>query len=266
MNTCQRRNCVGAAVCAVIVCTGCDSQQSTSSKSSVQEPLPIGTTQTAHEDDVVAPLYSHDDAMKSTSSSARTLVSQAKTAKTPPEQDTQEASPTKQQEARPERVTEADETETQAESTDPERRTSMPQRRGSAKGVVKGGVRKALPVAQAASPLFGKWTVDAERSSKGFVDGDSILFLADGRMRIWKDGTPEDGRWTWDSSEGIKTGGVNGVPFTLGAFDQEAGDVIITRNVDGETQTLVLQPDRLFVAPPPVTTGTPQGPSTASKR
>lgn len=266
MNRSRHRILVGAAVCAAIICMGCDSQQAATSNASVQEPLPIGTTQTAHEDDVIAPLYSHDDAMKSTASSTRTMGSQASTAMTPPTQDTQEAPPAKPQEARPERMTGAEETEEEADSTDPKRRTSMPQRRGSTTSVVRGGVRKALPVAQAASPLFGKWTVDAERSSKGFVTADSILFLADGRMRIWKGGTPEDGRWTWNSSEGIKTGGLNGVPFTLGDFDQEAGNVIITRSGGGETQTLVLQPDRLFVAPPSVTTGTPPAPPTAFGR
>jgi len=131
---------------------------------------------------------------------------------------------------------------------------------------VKGGVRKALPVAQAASPLFGKWTVDTERSSKGFVNADSILFLADGRLRVWKGGAPEDGRWTWGPSDGIKTGGIDGVPLTLGPFEQQAGEVIITQSGSGEIQTLVLQPDRLFVAPPPVSTGTPPRPQAAQSR
>jgi hypothetical protein len=249
-----------AALCGTLMCSGCDSQQNTASRTPVQEPLPVGTTQTAHEDDVIAPLYSNSDAATSAASNTRTSTPQSGAIKIPPAPETVEGPSA-------DRSTEADETQEQPPAlTDLARRTSMPQRRGSTSAVVKGGVRKALPVAQAASPLFGKWTVDTERSSKGFVNADSILFLADGRLRVWKGGAPEDGRWTWDPSDGIKTGGIDGVPLTLGPFDQEAGEVIITQSGSGETQTLVLQPDRLFVAPPPVSTGTPSRPQAAPSR
>jgi len=249
----------GAALAAVLsaafTCIGCDTQQTNAARANATEPLPVGTTQTAHEDDVIAPLYRHDDVQTSTGSNARTSLSSAAANKPSPAPTTEDAAKTEASADRAEQSPDTEETTQTSPTTDPERRTSMPQRRGSNSTVVKGGVRKALPVSQAAAPLFGKWTIDAERSSKGFVNADALLFLADGRMRIWRGGAPEDGRWTWDSSEGIKTGGFDGVPFLLGDFDQAAGEIIISRRSDGETQTLILQPDRLFVAPPPVTTG-----------
>jgi hypothetical protein len=259
MNRSAQCNLFSAAVAAVLgaafTCIGCDSQQTTAARANATEPLPVGTTHTAQEDDVIAPLYSHDDVQPSAGSNARTSLAAVGTSKPSPAPKTEDAAKPAAAADRAEQSPDAEETTEKAATAVPERRTSMPQRRGSNATVVKGGVRKALPVSQAAAPLFGKWTIDPERSSKGFVNADALLFLADGRMRIWRGGAPEDGRWTWDSSEGIKTGGFDGVPFVLGDFDQAAGEIIITRRSDGESQTLILQPDRLFVAPPPVTTG-----------
>ncbi len=251
---------IGVLLSAVIICVGCDSQETAPKRQPIQEPLPVGTTQTAHEDDVIAPLYSHDNATASTGSNARTAASQGGDIKTPPTRVEADESSADSETARAERSTDGETKPSETTASDPKRRTSMPQRRGSTSAAVKGGVRKALPVPQAASPLFGKWTIDAERSSKRFVDAEAILFLADGRMRVWRGGAPEDGRWTWDSSDGVKTGGIDGVPFTLGAFEQLAGEITITRSNEGETQSLVLQPDRLFVAPPPVTSAAVGGP------
>jgi len=256
------RTVVAAVLGGAMGCMGCDSQQGASSRALAQEPPPVGTTQTAHEDDVIAPLYKHDEAASSAAANTRTSTPPPGTIKTPAAPKAAGDPSAETTGARAERTTDAAENPERAASTDPERRTSMPQRRGSTGATVKGGVRKALSVAQAASPLFGRWTVDTERSSKGFVNADSILFLADGRMRVWRGGAPEDGRWTWDSREGIKTGGVERLPFTLGVFDLEAGEVIVTRSGDGEIQTLVLRPDRLFVAPPAATqTGPPTAPN-----
>jgi len=255
-----------AVLSGVFVFLGCDAQQGMNSRTPVEEPLPVGTTQTAHEDDVITPLYSHDDSASSAASNTRTPTPQSGTIKIPPAPEAKDGSPAEATGARAERSTEVEETEQQTAPTDSSRRTSMPQRRSSKGATIKGGVRKALPIAQAASPLFGKWTVDTERSTKGFVSADSILFLPDGRMRIWNGGTPMDGRWTWEPDEGIKTGGIDGVPFTLGEFDNQPGEVIITNSAGGEIQTLVLQPDRLFVAPPPATKATQATPQTVPSR
>lgn len=130
------------------------------------------------------------------------------------------------------------------------RKTSMPSRDPTGKKAARvGGVRKAVPVNRAAAALFGKWRVDIALSSVGFVEADSILFLADGRMRTWKSGKIEDGRWTWTAESGIKTGGIDGVPISLGTFEVVAGKMVVS--LDDE-QRIVLTPDRIFVAPPPV--------------
>lgn len=95
--------------------------------------------------------------------------------------------------------------------------------------------------------LFGKWKVDQEKSNADFLRADAVLFLADGRMRIWREKGVEDGRWSWNKSDGLKTGGLDGVPFSLGAFEIVDGTVVITSNND---KIVVLIPDRIFIAPP----------------
>ena len=78
-----------------------------------------------------------------------------------------------------------------------------------------------------------------------------MLFLADGRMRIWREKGVEDGRWSWNKSDGLKTGGLDGVPFSLGDFELVDGTIVITSNDD---KSVVLIPDRIFIAPPRVLT------------
>ncbi len=137
------------------------------------------------------------------------------------------------------------------ESPEPPRRTSMPSRDGKgSKPRPTGGVRKAVPVDLAASALFGKWKVERTSSTEGWVRADAILFLGDGRMRIWREGGVEDGRWTWTKGEGIKTGGIDGVPLILGSFDSVEGTLVVT-GVDDKH--ISLKPDRIFVVPAPVT-------------
>lgn len=137
-----------------------------------------------------------------------------------------------------------------ADSKNQPRRTSMPDRdqKGKKKPPV-GGVRKASPVDHTASELFGKWKVDQEKSSADFIRADFILFLNDGRMRVWRGGIAEDGRWSWNKVSGIKTGGLEDVPFSLGNFDVIEKNVIITSDED---KSVVLIPDRFFIVPPPV--------------
>ena len=128
------------------------------------------------------------------------------------------------------------------------KRTSMPNRTASNKPVVRGaGVRKAVPVDVAAAGLFGKWKVDQEHSSTQILRAASVLFLPDGRMRVWRDGGVEDGRWSWSAGDGVKTGGLDGVAFALGSFEELNG--VMTLSID-RVPVVVLTPDRMFVAPP----------------
>ncbi len=126
-------------------------------------------------------------------------------------------------------------------------KTSMPEReRGD--GTRLGGVRKAVPVDRAASPVFGMWKVDKSGTSPDLLEADRVLFLDDGRMRIWRGSRPEDGRWAWTKEGGVKTGGLNGVAFSLGEFEVE-GDLLVI-STDPATR-VVLSPDRLFRSPKP---------------
>lgn len=132
-------------------------------------------------------------------------------------------------------------------SATPSHKTSMPQRAGaSAKSARLGGVRKAIPVDQAARDLFGLWTVDTDATHDEQFKADRVIFVADGRMRIWRGGACEDGRWNWTADEGVKTGGIDGVAFTLGEFVPEGETMVIS--TDPATR-VVLRPDRFFVAP-----------------
>ena len=124
-------------------------------------------------------------------------------------------------------------------------KTSMPGRqRGD--GARLGGVRKAVPVDRAASVVFGMWKVDKSASSSELLEADRVLFLDDGRMRVWRGSRPEDGRWTWTMDGGVKTGGLNGVAFSLGDFEME-GDLLVL-STDPVTR-VVLTPDRVFISP-----------------
>ncbi len=124
-------------------------------------------------------------------------------------------------------------------------RTSMPERRNATK-TRAGGVRKAAPVASEASPVLGLWRVERTHTTEGQLEADRVLFVADGRMRIWHAGKPEDGRWTWTKEDGVKTGGLERVAIVLGEFEVEG--VTLTLSTDPTTR-VVLSPDRLFVAP-----------------
>lgn len=128
-------------------------------------------------------------------------------------------------------------------------RTSMPAReKAGVKAARLGGVRKATPVDQQASALFGLWMVDPAGTSADLMDAQRVLFLADGRMRVWKKAGSEDGRWTWTSDAGVKTGGIEGVAFSLGEFEEQNGNITIS--LDPENK-VVLIPDRMFHAPAP---------------
>ena len=128
---------------------------------------------------------------------------------------------------------------------DAKHRTSMPDRVGTSSPRL-GGVRKAVPIDPLASDLFGQWKVDRAATSPELMKADRVLFLADGRMRIWRGSAPEDGRWTWTASDGVKTGGLDGIAFSLGEFEREGGTMVIS--TDPATR-VVLTPDRFFVAP-----------------
>ncbi len=197
------------------------------------EPAPdVTTTLTVHDEDAIVPLYSDVG-----SSSERRFL--------PP--------PAAEPTVTPAR-TESDSDTTTTDRVEPERRTSMPSREATGKKPRAGGVRKAVPVHHSAAALFGKWRIDTAQSTVGFVDADSILFLGDGRMRVWKSGKIEDGRWTWTEQGGVKTGGIDGVPISLGSFEVVAGSMIVSLDKD---QRFVLVPDRIFVAPAPVLPKTP---------
>jgi|GEM_PF-847805 len=243
-------------VCVVFVVAGCAAQENSSDEPSqaVIPPTAIATTES--DEDTIAPLFTADAASAtSRSGNSRAQASSAATkdaadktgGETTPETDAahkKDAAPEKDQAVRSEKDAVTDPTDNQSQQ-----RTSMPNRgQKEKKSSTVGGVRKALPVNRAAAALFGKWKVDQSNSTPGFVRADSILFIADGRMRIWRNAAAEDGRWTWTKSDGVKTGGLDNFPLALGLFEQENG--VMTISVDGERK-VALTPDRLFVAPPP---------------
>lgn len=243
----------------VVVLFSCATQSNTTDEKSRTVTAPVAVVATQSDDDIVAPLFTdNDSSVTSRSGNSRT---QARSAMTSAEEkktggDSTPATGTAQEkDSKPETdQTVRSEKEKVADSADDpsHRRTSMPSRgQKEKKGMAVGGVRKALPVNRAAAALFGKWKVDQSVSTPNFVRADSILFIADGRMRIWRNGATEDGRWTWTESEGVKTGGIDNFPLTLGFFEQENGVVAISIDSD---RTITLIPDRIFVAPPPVLT------------
>ncbi len=207
-----------------------------------QPAAPIEQIHTVHDDDAVVPFYTESE----TPVQRRFLAEPTKPATTDPAA-SDSASDAKDGAASDVKDGSSDQA---ANAADAPRKTSMPSRDPSGKKSARvGGVRKAVPVDRAAAALFGKWRVDTAQSTQGFVEADSILFLADGRMRTWKGGVIEDGRWTWTVESGIKTGGIDGVPISLGNFEVVAGTMTIS--IDEQTR-VALTPDRIFVAPAPI--------------
>ncbi len=233
-------------VCVVFVVAGCAAQENSSGEAG-QAVIPSTAIATAQSDeDTIAPLFTADTASATSRSGNSRAQAGLATTKDPADKTTPETEATqeKDQAVRSEKDAVTDPADGQSQQ-----RTSMPNRgQKEKKSLAVGGVRKALPVNRAAAALFGKWKVDESNSTPGFVRADSILFIADGRMRIWRNGAAEDGRWTWTKSDGVKTGGLDNFPLALGLFEQENG--VMTVSVDGERK-VALTPDRLFVAPPP---------------
>ncbi|MSR44302.1 MAG: hypothetical protein EXS15_02960 [Phycisphaerales bacterium] len=208
----------------------CSTPTDTASQTGTNETTPVTPTVIHGDDDDIVPFFQlpEERAEEDTTSAQRTSDQAPAVAKPTPEPVKDDAS------------TES----VQLEST---RRTSMPTRESSTKVQVRGGgVRKAVPVDPGAAALFGKWRITQSSSSTGVIRADSILFLADGQMRIWRDGKVEDGRWNWNASDGVKTGGVDGVAFQLGSFVESDG--VMTLVINKEV-SVTLTPDRLFVAP-----------------
>lgn len=233
-------------VSVVFIVAGCAAQENPSDEPS-QAVIPstaIATTES--DEDTIAPLFTANAASAASRSSNSRAQADSTTTKDPADKTTLETDATqeKDQVVRSEKDAVTDPTDGQSQQ-----RTSMPNRGQKEKrSPAVGGVRKALPVNRAAAALFGKWKVDQLNSTPGFVRADSILFVADGRMRIWRNGAAEDGRWTWTESDGVRTGGLDSFPLVLGLFEQENG--VMTVSMNGERQ-VALTPDRLFVAPPP---------------
>lgn len=218
---------------ALVVTGGCAPKAvDPSLEQPVEAGAPIVTTVTAHDEDAIVPFYTESEVVPE----RRFLAAPTRPESTQPtEKDAAGAA-----------TTAADGAVAATDGTTA-RRTSMPSRDPAGKKPARlGGVRKAVPVNRAAAALFGKWRIDTAQSTAGFVEADAILFLADGRMRTWKSGKVEDGRWTWTAESGIKTGGVDGVPISLGSFEVVAGTMTVSMS---DEQRLVLNPDRLFVAP-----------------
>jgi len=135
-------------------------------------------------------------------------------------------------------------------------KSSMPPRRSG--GTARpGSVRKAAPVDQQAAPLFGLWSIDQTQSTQEQCAADRVLFLADGRMRVWHDGAPEDGRWSWSADTGVRTGGIERVAVELGEFELEPDGKTMVLSPD-PTRRVVLVPARMFVAPPSVRPTSPR--------
>lgn len=235
-------------------CVGCNTSPKDIDEIPSPEPAPIVETTIQHEDDVVVVLYdASDPSARMPTSNSRVRLSESGVAQTSPTEDgvaeqggVRQGAATDPSKSNPPKGN----LDGVSDSQNQPRRTSMPSRdQKNKKAPPVGGVRKALPIDHTASELFGKWRVDQEKSSVGFLRAEFVLFLSDGRMRIWRDGIVEDGRWSWNKVSGIKTGGLDGVPFSLGTFGVVEKNVVITSDDD---KSIVLIPDRIFIVPPPV--------------
>ena len=227
-----------------VLLVGCASTAVNSDEPPEKEPAPIVESTIQQEEDSIVALYQAPDPSGTASATnSRTKTGGGSVAKQESLPNAPETVPTSTD------LTNEKVSETSAAEDQP-RRTSMPTRDQKKKTPARvGGVRKSVAIDAAASELFGKWRVDQEKSNAGFLRADAILFLADGRMRIWREKGVEDGRWSWNKSDGLKTGGLDGVPFSLGAFEIVNGTVVITSTDD---KVVVLIPDRIFIAPPRV--------------
>ncbi len=226
-----------------VLLVGCASTAKDTDEPAEKQPAPIVNTTIQHQDDLVVALYQEPNS--SGVASATNPRTKAKAVSEVKQESLVDAPPT---DSTGKDLTKETAPETSAAEDQP-RRTSMPSRDQKKKAPTRvGGVRKAVAVDVAASELFGKWKVDQEKSSADFLRADAVLFLADGRMRIWREKSVEDGRWGWNNGDGIKTGGLDGVPFSLGTFEIVDGTVVITSDND---KIVVLIPDRIFIAPPP---------------
>ena len=225
-----------------LLLVGCATTRENTDEPAEKEPTPIVSTTIQHEDDAVVALYQESNSSGTdTATNSRTKASSGNVPKPETAQIDAPTDSTSKDLAKEIPVD-------LSTSDDQPRRTSMPSRDQKKKIATRvGGVRKAVVVDVAASELFGKWKVDPEKSSAGFLRADAVLFLPDGRMRIWRDKSVEDGRWSWNKSDGLKSGGLDGVPFSLGAFEIVDGTVVITSEDD---KRIVLTPDRIFIAPP----------------
>jgi hypothetical protein len=237
---------VALTIVAVILTVGCKTPAKNTDDLAEVEPAPIVNTTIQKDDDAVVALYNEpDSADLAPTTNSRTKASSAIV---PSPESVQIDAPIELSGKEPTTEKPAD----LVTADDQPRRTSMPTRdQKKGKPTRGGGVRKAVAVDLAASELFGKWKIDQEKSSKDFLRADAVLFLADGRMRIWREKSIEDGRWTWNENDGLKTGGLEGVPFSLGAFELMDGTIVITSNDD---KIVVLIPDRIFIAPPSIVT------------
>ena len=222
-----------AVVIALLV--GCATTKNNTDEPTEIEPAPIHATTTQHEDDAVVALYNEQDSVDLASIKISKTKSVSDSVQKGQEIEATGMKPTNEK------------PNDSLVSDDQPRRTSMPNRDQKKKGSTRvGGIRKAVAVDVAASELFGKWKIDQEKSSADFLRADAILFLTDGRMRIWRDNSVEDGRWSWNNSDGLKTGGLDGVPFSLGTFEVVDRTIVITSIDD---KIVVLIPDRIFIAP-----------------
>ena len=233
-------------IVAFIILIGCKTPAKNTDDLAEAEPAPIVNTTIQKDDDAVVALYNEaDSADLAPTTNSRTKASSGSV---PNPESVQKDAPIESTGKEPANDKPAD----LFTSDDQPRRTSMPTRdQKKGKPTRGGGVRKAVTVDLAASELFGKWKIDQEKSSADFLRADAVLFLADGRMRIWREKGVEDGRWSWNKSDGLKTGGLDGVPFSLGAFELVDGTIVITSNDD---KSVVLIPDRIFITPPRVLT------------
>ncbi len=235
----------------LIVATGCEiPERAKDLPPQIAQPKVVSTTQP--EDDAVVPQY--QEPQLNSKPSDRNARSRSSVVTTTPAATTGlVADDQKSSEGRPELTAQdgsADKNDqSQVAKADEPRRTSMPNRDQKDKKEKNiGGVRKAVPVDLSAAALFGKWKIDHAKTTVDYFRADFVLFLADGRMRIWRGGGVEDGRWTWNKDEGVKTGGLDGVSFALGSFESKDGEFVIT---GADDRMVVLVPSRVFVPPQP---------------
>ncbi len=152
----------------------------------------------------------------------------------------------------PRKVADAPESSSRDESDAPSAAATAGRKDGAASASTASTRRRPrlrpVPVDQAASPLFGMWRIDSERSDPAIATYERIWFSPDGRCRGWSKGTSTDATWTWQPKEGVIVVGLDSMGSEFPTFSWLGGSLEL---VDIDDRRIVLVPDRFFVKPEP---------------